>query len=94
MEALADTNLCMDLCGQTYKIRLPSTAVYMYLQPESETAFVLHLKTPRMLKAEVSSRLLLMVLLQEKNFAEYRVSLHTEQVSSLSLVRISQRCAG
>lgn len=60
------------------KIRLPSTAVYMNLQPESETAFVLHLKTPRMLKAEVSSHLLLMVLLQEKNFAEYSFTSYRE----------------
>lgn len=58
--------------------------IHVFSLRKSETAFVLHLKTPHMLKAEQSSQLLLMVLLQQKNFAEYRVSLHTESVSSLS----------
>lgn len=68
--------------------------IHTFSPRKREMAFVLHLKTPHMLKAEQSSHLLLSVSLQEKNFAEYKVSLHTETVSSLSLINISQWCAG
>lgn len=79
-------NLDMHLCGQSYRMRLPSTDVRMYILSLSNRgrAFPLYLKTPRMLKAEQSSLLLPVVLLQEKNYAENRVSFHTDRVSSWS----------
>lgn len=58
--------------------------IHIFSLRNSETTFVLHLRTPHMLKAEQSSHLLLMVLLQQKKYAEYRISLHTGMVSSQS----------
>lgn len=81
-------NLDMHLCGQSYRMRLPSTDVRMYILSLSNRgrAFPLYLKTPRMLKAEQSSLLLPVVLLQEKNYAEKSFLSH---ILELILIRFS-----
>lgn len=52
--------------------------IHIFSLKKSQTAFLLHLKALHMLKAEQGLHWLFMILLQKGNYAEYRVSLHTE----------------